>query len=90
MDDDFKGDVLMVTNVIMPNLSTLDYIMEKAEIVEWYKEEGEPVKEGEPILEIMTAKVSMEVNSPATGILKEIHVKKYDEAPPGAVLAIIE
>ena len=80
----------MVTNVVMPNLSTLDYIMEKGEIVEWYKEEGEPVEEGEPILEIMTAKVSMEVNSPATGILKEILVKKYDEAPPGAVLAIIE
>ena len=74
----------------MPNLSTLDYIMEKGEIVEWYKEEGEPVEEGEPILEIMTAKVSMEVNSPATGILKEILVKKYDEAPPGAILAIIE
>jgi pyruvate/2-oxoglutarate dehydrogenase complex dihydrolipoamide acyltransferase (E2) component len=90
VDYDFKGDVLMVTNVVMPNLSTLDYIMEKGEIVEWYKEEGEPVEEGEPILEIMTAKVSMEVNSPATGILKEILVKKYDEAPPGAVLAIIE
>jgi len=74
----------------MPDLSTLDYTMEKGMVVEWFKKEGEPVKKGEPLLEIMTAKVTMEIEAPATGVLARILVLDGDEVPPGTILAVIE
>jgi pyruvate dehydrogenase E2 component (dihydrolipoamide acetyltransferase) len=75
---------------MMPDLSTLDFTMEEGRIVEWFKKEGEPVQKGEPILEIETAKVTMEIEAPATGVLTRILVPQDDEVSPGTVLAVIE
>ena len=80
----------MVTNIYMPDLSTLDYRMEKGIVVEWFKREGENVGKGEPLFEIMTAKVTMEIEAQTTGILARILVQKGAEVPPGTLLAVIE
>ncbi len=40
--------------------------------MKWLKKEGDPVKEGEIILEIMTDKTSMEIEAEASGILLKI------------------
>jgi len=81
---------LMVTEVPMPDLSTLDYTMETGTVTKWYKKEGDRVQKGEPLLEIMSAKVTMDIESPASGVLAKILVQDGSEVPPGTVLATIE
>jgi pyruvate/2-oxoglutarate dehydrogenase complex dihydrolipoamide acyltransferase (E2) component len=46
--------------------------MQDAEIVRWLKAEGDAVEEGEPIVEVETAKVSETVKAPASGRLVRI------------------
>ncbi len=79
----------MATDVAMPDLSTLDYTMEKGMVTKWYKEKGETVKKGEPLLEIMSAKVTMDIEAPATGVLSMITVQEGEEVAPGTLLATI-
>ncbi|MBI3428626.1 MAG: hypothetical protein HY050_00910 [Actinobacteria bacterium] len=59
-------------------------------IVEWFKENGDSVKEGEPLLEVMTDKANIEIPAPASGVLRERHFEIDDRVNPGAVLAVIE
>lgn len=69
----------MATLFVMPKLGMT---MEEGTIVKWFKKEGEPVKAGEVFLEVMTDKVNMEVEAPATGLLRKII------APEGAVVPV--
>lgn len=80
----------MTTEIMMPDLSTLDYIMEKATLVEWFKKEGEIVNKGEPLFKIMSEKAVMEIESPASGKLKHILVSAGAEVPPATKLGLIE
>lgn len=59
----------MATEIIMPKMG-ID--MTEGEIVRWVKQEGEAVKKGEVILEIMTDKTSAEVEAEADGVLLKI------------------
>lgn len=64
--------------------------MADAEVVEWLKEVGDAVSEGEPVVVVDAAKTTVEVNAPASGTLAE---QKYDVggvAEVGDVLALIE
>lgn len=63
----------MAVEVQMPKLGAT---MEKGIIVGWLKNEGDPVKIGEPILEIMTDKINIEVEATNEGVL----LKKLYEA----------
>ncbi|CUH94759.1 hypothetical protein P22_0825 [Propionispora sp. 2/2-37] len=54
----------MATELLMPKLGMT---MEEGTIVKWFKQVGEQVAEGEILLEIMTDKVNMEVEAPASG-----------------------
>lgn len=58
-------------------------------IVAWHKHAGEPVAAGELLVEVMTDKVNVEVESPANGILAEILVQADEAAPAGAAIARI-
>jgi pyruvate dehydrogenase E2 component (dihydrolipoamide acetyltransferase) len=62
---------------------------ETGTIVQWLYQEGEQVDKGEPLLEVMTDKVNMEVESPATGVLKSIKAFANDEVPVTQVIAYI-
>jgi pyruvate dehydrogenase E2 component (dihydrolipoamide acetyltransferase) len=79
----------MVTDIMMPDLSTLDYIMETGTLVNWLKKEGENVKKGEPLFKIMSAKAVMEIDAPESGKLSKIVVAEGAEVPPGTKLGEI-
>ena len=73
--------------IIMPNLGNE---IDEAQIDEWFKTEGDMVTEGEQIVLITTPKVTMEIEAPATGILKKILVPADELAAVGTTLGIIE
>jgi 2-oxoglutarate dehydrogenase E2 component (dihydrolipoamide succinyltransferase) len=56
----------------------------------WFKAVGDQVTENEPLLEVSTDKVNMEVASPATGILTEILKQEGEQIQQGEVLGRIE
>ncbi|WP_046117555.1 2-oxo acid dehydrogenase subunit E2 [Sinorhizobium sp. PC2] len=58
----------------------------KAVVRNWLKKIGEAVKEGDPLVELETDKVTQEVAAPADGVLTEILMDNGDNATPGAVL----
>ncbi len=76
----------MAFEIIMPKAG-ID--MTEGQIVKWLKKEGDPVKEGEIILEIMTDKTSMELEAEATGILLKIVRQDGDTVPVTEVIGYI-
>ena len=77
----------MAQAVILPKLGQT---MEEGTIIKWLKSEGQPVEHGEPIVEVMSDKTNMEVESPASGILASILAREGDIVPVKALIAIIE
>lgn len=63
--------------------------MTEGQIVKWLKKEGDPVTEGEIILEIMTDKTTMEIEAEATGILLKIVHQDGDTVPVTEVIGYI-
>ncbi len=59
----------------------------KATILRWCKAAGESIRKDEPLLELETDKVTVEVPSPASGEIAEILMQPNDEVLPGQVLA---
>jgi pyruvate dehydrogenase E2 component (dihydrolipoamide acetyltransferase) len=72
--------------VLMPQLGET---VDKGKVTTWFKKIGDPVKPGDNLFEIETDKVSMEIQAIAGGTLSEIRVAAGDEAPVGAVVAVI-
>jgi 2-oxoglutarate dehydrogenase E2 component (dihydrolipoamide succinyltransferase) len=58
----------------------------EATIARWLKKEGEAVKQDEPVVELETDKVSVEVPSPVAGVLEHIEVAQGGTVGVGAVL----
>lgn len=67
----------------------LGQTMEEGTIIKWFKNEGDQVTEGEPLLEVMTDKVNMEVEATATGVLRKILAQPDDVVPVKDTIAII-
>ena len=61
----------------------------KAVVRAWLKQVGDRVEENEPLVELETDKVAMEVPAPAAGVLREILLDTDADAVPGAVLGRI-
>jgi 2-oxoglutarate dehydrogenase E2 component (dihydrolipoamide succinyltransferase) len=61
----------------------------KAVVRAWLKKVGDRVEEHDPLVELETDKVAMEVPAPAAGVLREILLDSGAEAVPGAVLGRI-
>jgi pyruvate dehydrogenase E2 component (dihydrolipoamide acetyltransferase) len=76
----------MATPVIMPKL---EMAQETATVIEWLKQEGEHVEKGEPLLAVETNKATVEIESPASGILAGIRVKPEQVVPVTEVIAYI-
>ncbi len=62
----------------------------RSQVLAWLKKPGDPVGENEPLLEIETDKVTVEVPAPCAGTLFEILIETQGEVEPGAVLARID
>ncbi|WP_042346988.1 dihydrolipoamide acetyltransferase family protein [Bacillus massiliigorillae] len=76
----------MVAEIQMPKLGAT---MEKGTIIEWFKNEGDSVELGEPILEIMTDKINMEVEAISSGILLKKLFEVDTEVPVLVPIAYI-
>src|SRR4030043_1515152 len=72
--------------VIMPKLGIT---MESGIIEKWHKKEGDRVEKGEVLFEVMTDKVTIEVESYNSGILKKILKAEGEEVPVTEVIAYI-
>ena len=76
----------MPTNVIMP---ALEMAQETGKVVRWLKAAGDTVGKGEPLLEIETDKVTVEIEAPAAGVLRDVTAREGDVVPVGQTIALI-
>ncbi|WOJ90574.1 2-oxoglutarate dehydrogenase complex dihydrolipoyllysine-residue succinyltransferase [Methylocapsa polymorpha] len=76
----------MATEIRVP---TLGESVTEATIGRWFKKAGDSVTADEPIVELETDKVTLEVNAPASGVLAEIAAKDGDTVEVGALLGQI-
>ncbi len=75
------------TRVVMPQLGES---VHEGTISRWLVKPGDKVTEFEPLLEVDTDKVSAEVPSPVSGILREIIAKEGETVQAGAEIAVVE
>jgi pyruvate/2-oxoglutarate dehydrogenase complex dihydrolipoamide acyltransferase (E2) component len=77
----------MATEVRMPQFGMT---MHEATIVSWLKKVGDPVDQGELLATADTDKVTVEVESPAAGVLSAIYAEAGSTVPVLDVIAIIK
>ncbi len=68
---------------------TLGESVSEATIGRWFKKAGDAVKADEPLVELETDKVTLEVNAPSSGVLAEIAAKDGETVGVGALLGQI-
>ena len=77
----------MSTDITVP---TLGESVTTATVARWIKQPGESVAADEPLVELETDKVTVEVNAPSAGVLVAISVPEGSEVEVGALLGIID
>jgi pyruvate dehydrogenase E2 component (dihydrolipoamide acetyltransferase) len=76
----------MPATVIMP---ALELAQETGKVLKWLRNAGDRVVKGEPLVEIETDKVTVEIEAPATGVLREVSAHPGDVVPVGQTIALI-
>jgi pyruvate dehydrogenase E2 component (dihydrolipoamide acetyltransferase) len=76
----------MPADVIMP---ALGMAQETGKVLQWLKREGDSVVKGEPLLEVETDKVTVEIEAPADGTLEQVTAPDGTEVPVGSVIALV-
>ncbi len=79
----FRRDLQMATEIRVP---TLGESISEATVGKWFKQRGDVVKADEPLVELETEKVTLEVNAPSAGVLSEIAAETGDTVAIGALL----
>ena len=74
-----------VRDVVMPDLQGAEEIT----VGSWTKKQGDPVSEGETLMEAHTDKVNAEIPSPLTGVVDQLLVEVGDPVKPGQTIARI-
>jgi 2-oxoglutarate dehydrogenase E2 component (dihydrolipoamide succinyltransferase) len=77
----------MATEIKVP---TLGESVTSATVARWMKHEGEMVAADEPLVELETDKVTVEVSAPSAGILTSISAPEGSEVPVGALLGLLD
>jgi 2-oxoglutarate dehydrogenase E2 component (dihydrolipoamide succinyltransferase)/2-oxoisovalerate dehydrogenase E2 component (dihydrolipoyl transacylase) len=80
-------EVLVPTDIIMPQLGES---IAEGTVVKWLIPPGGRVERDQPLLEVETDKVSLEIPSPATGLLSEVLVQAGETVPVGTLLGRLE
>ena len=75
----------MAVEVTMPKLGLT---MTQGRIVKWLKRDGERVEKGQPVVVVMTKKITCEIEAPASGILR-IAAQPKQTRPVGGVIGFI-
>ncbi|MHB1160110.1 MAG: dihydrolipoamide acetyltransferase family protein [Chloroflexota bacterium] len=76
----------MNREITMPQLG---FTMVEGTITEWRKREGEPVAKGEALLEVTTEKVSIEVESPVSGVVQQILAPAGSTVPVATPICLV-
>ncbi len=76
----------MTTDIIVP---TLGESVTEATVAKWFKSPGDPVVMDEPLVELETDKVTLEINAGSSGVLAEIAVEAGADVEVGALLGRI-
>ncbi len=77
----------MATEVLVPPLGqTVDTLT----LLSWYKQEGETIAQGEPLYVVETDKASLDVEAPASGILRLVTAQPGDQVKVLSAIAVIE
>src|SRR3954467_14621389 len=76
----------MATDIRVP---TLGESVTEATIGKWFKKPGDAVRQDEPLVELETDKVTLEVNAPASGVLGDIQAKDGETVGVGGGLGSI-
>jgi pyruvate dehydrogenase E2 component (dihydrolipoamide acetyltransferase) len=76
----------MATELTMPKMG---FDMTEGKLAQWRKKVGDPVRRGEPIAEIETDKVNIEIESPADGVLRGVLLEAGQTVPVGALIGVI-
>lgn len=76
----------MAKEVYMP---ALGMNQETGTLLRWHKAEGDTVTKGEPLMEVATDKTDVEIEAPASGVLRRVTAREGDEVPVGQVIALI-
>ncbi|HJW93876.1 MAG TPA: dihydrolipoamide acetyltransferase family protein [Thermoanaerobaculia bacterium] len=75
-----------MAEIIMPKMGDA---MTEGKVVRWYKKAGDAVKKGEPVLEIETDKVNLDLEAENDGTLSEVSAKEGEMVPVGGRLALV-
>jgi len=62
----------------------------EGEIVKWLVEEGQQVKEHQPVVEVMTDKATVEIPAPGAGVIRSLRAKPGDVVPVGSVIYVLD
>ena len=76
----------MPANVIMP---ALEMAQETGKVIRWLVAPGTRVTKGQPIVEIETDKITVEIEAPASGVLGDVTAQEGDVVPVGRTIAVI-
>jgi pyruvate dehydrogenase E2 component (dihydrolipoamide acetyltransferase) len=76
----------MPAEVIMP---ALGMAQETGKVLRWLRGEGDVLAKGEPLLEVETDKVTVEIEAPAAGTLTGVSAAEGAEVPVGTVIAFV-
>jgi 2-oxoglutarate dehydrogenase E2 component (dihydrolipoamide succinyltransferase) len=76
-----------VGNIVVPQLG--ESVVE-ARVVRWHKRQGDAVQAGEPLVELETEKVDLEVRSDEAGVISSIAKNEGEDVRVGDVLAVVQ
>ena len=76
----------MSLEIVMP---ALEMAQETGTLVRWLKAEGEFVRAGEPVMEVETDKIIVEIEAPGSGVLSSISAQPGDRVPVGQVIGLL-
>ncbi len=77
----------MAVNIVVPPLSqTMDTVV----LLEWLKAVGDEVEKGQPLFVIETDKASLDVEAPASGVLRSTSAEPGDEIEVRSTIGVIE
>lgn len=79
----------MKKEVVVPRLGSSDE-SDRVKVLRWLKHRGEMVQKGEPLLEVETDKVNVEIEAPESGLIEEVRVKEGEFTSFNSIVAIIE
>src|SRR5688572_1856562 len=76
-----------MADIVVP---TLGESVVEARVARWLKKEGDRVEAGEPIVELETEKIDLEVNAETGGVIARITRKEGEDVKIGEVLGVVD